>query len=104
MLSTLLRLRPVILGIAAGYSLRRLPMVNHHDGETVFKLVFYVPARRHVHSTVHCEVEPGGWHSFRWPHWQLARPANVWAGYLTARLVAVSARFDPVQAAVLTAA
>jgi predicted permease len=41
-LEIVLRLLPVVVGMAAGFSLRRIGVVDQRDGEAVFKLVFYV--------------------------------------------------------------
>ena len=38
----LLKLLPVVIGMAAGFALRRIGLVDHRDGEGVFKLVLYV--------------------------------------------------------------
>jgi predicted permease len=93
---TLLRLLPVIAGMAAGYSLRRLGMVNHHDGETVFKLVFYVfiPAVIFISlSTVDLGSE-----LILFP---IVALILICSGYLAGRLVAARAKLDPVRTAVL---
>jgi predicted permease len=93
---TLLRLLPVIAGMAAGYSLRRLGMVNHHDGETVFKLVFYVfiPAVIFISlSTVDLGRE--------FILFPVVALILICSGYLVGRLVAARAKLDPVRTAVL---
>ena len=93
---TLLRLLPVIAGMAAGYSLRRLGMVNHHDGETVFKLVFYVfiPAVIFISLST---ADLGG----EFVIFPVAALILICSGYLTARLVAAKAKLDRVRTAVL---
>jgi hypothetical protein len=96
---TLVRLLPVIIGIAAGFSLRRLGMVDQRDGETVFKLVFYVflPALMFTSlSTVHL----GG----RLAIFPIVAVVVIALGYLAARLVAARAKLDPVQTAVMVSA
>lgn len=93
---TLLRLLPVIVGMAAGYSLRRLGMVNHHDGETVFKLIFYVfiPAVIFIAlSTVDLGSE-----LILYP---VVALVFIGVGYLAGRLVAARAKLDRVRTAVL---
>jgi len=74
-------------------------MVDHRDGETVFKLVFYVflPATMFMSLST---VELGG----EFAIFPLAAVAVVAAGYLTGRLMAAKGTFDPVQAAVLLSA
>jgi predicted permease len=99
MLDTLQRLLPIIIGIAAGYSLRRLGMVDHRDGEAVFKLVFYVflPAAMFVSLST---VQLGR----QFAIYPLAAVAIIVAGYLAGRLMAAKARFNPVQVAVAVTA
>jgi predicted permease len=93
---TLLRLLPVLAGMAAGYSLRRLGMVDHHDGETVFKLVFYVfiPAVIFISLST---VDLGGELAI----FPVAATVLIGAGYAMGRLVATKAKLDRVQTAVL---
>jgi len=93
---TLLRLLPVIVGMAAGYSLRRLGMVDHRDGETVFKLVFYIFLPAVIFMSL-STVDLGG----KFAIYPVAAVALIGAGYLAGRLVAAKARFDSVQVAVL---
>jgi predicted permease len=96
---TLLRLLPLIIGIAAGLSLRRLGMLDHRDGETVFKIVFYVflPALMFMAlSTVRLDG--------RFAVYPIAAGTILVAGYAAARLAAAKARFDPTQTAVLLSA
>src|SRR4051812_13986283 len=96
MLETLLRLLPVIVGMTAGFALRRSGLADHRDGETVFKLVFYVflPV---VMFTALSSVELGGSLSL----YPLAAVAIITVGYLIGRLTAARTRLDPVRAAVL---
>jgi predicted permease len=96
MLGVLLRLLPVVVGMAAGFSLRRLGMVDQRDGESVFKLVFYVflPA---VMFTSLSTVKLGG----RLAIYPIAAVAIITAGYLAGRLAAATAKFEPIGAAVL---
>jgi predicted permease len=96
MVEIVLRLLPVVIGMAAGFLLRRLGMVDQRDGETVFKLVFYVflPA---VMFTSLSTVKLEG----RIAIYPIAAAAIITAGYLAARLVAARARFDAIRAAVL---
>ena len=99
MTGTLLRLLPVVLGIAAGLSLRRLGMLDHRDGETVFKIVFYVflPALMFMSlSTVRLDL--------RSAVFPLAVVTILVTGYGAARLVVAKARMDPMQTAVLISA
>jgi predicted permease len=95
----LLRLLPVVFGIAAGFTLRRLRMMDHHDGETVFKLVFYVflPALIFVSlATVDLSV--------RFLAFPVAAVAIIVAGHLGGVLVARKAGLPPVQRAVVISA
>ena len=96
MIETLLLLLPVIIGIVAGFSLRRLGMVDHGDGETLFKLVFYVFLPALIFTSLSTVRLSGQFLVF-----PLSAAAVIVAGYLAARLLAARARFDPVQAAVL---
>ena len=41
-MTALVQLLPVLLGMAIGFTLRRLAVASQADGEFVFKLVFYV--------------------------------------------------------------
>jgi hypothetical protein len=98
-LETLLRLLPVIIGIAAGHLLRRLGMVDHRDGETVFKLVFYVFFPPLIFMSL-STVDLGGTLLV----FPITAAAIIVTGYLTGRLVSAKAKFDPVQAAVFLSA
>lgn len=91
----LLTLLPVLVGLAAGLILRRIGLVQQRDGESVFKLVFYlfVPAVTFTSlSTVDLEL--------RLAIYPAAAALMIAAGYLGARLMAAKARLEPVQAAV----
>lgn len=91
----LLTLLPVLVGLGAGIVLRRLGLVQQRDGESVFKLVFYifVPAVTFTSlSTVELEL--------RLAIYPTAAVLMIAAGYLGARFMAAKARLDPVQAAV----
>ena len=95
----LLKLLPVVVGLAAGFFLRRVGLVEQRDGESVFKLVFYllVPAVTFTSlSTVDLE--------FRFALYPAAAVAMIGAGYLGARLAAARVKLDPVQAAVVVSA
>jgi predicted permease len=93
---TLLRLLPVLAGMAAGFSLRRLGMVDHGDGETVFKLVFYVfiPAVIFISLST---VDLGG----EFAIFPVTAMILIATGYLTGRLVAAKTKMDRVRTAVL---
>lgn len=91
----LLTLLPVIGGLVAGFVLRRLGLVHQQDGESVFKLVFYlfVPAVTFMSlSTV--ELEPG------LALYPAAAAVMTAVCYLGARAMAAKAKLEPVQAAV----
>lgn len=92
----LITLLPILIGLAAGFLLRRSGLVEHRDGESVFKLVFYVftPAVTFTSlSTV--ELNP------RLALYPAAALAIIVAGYLGGRTTAARAKLDPVQAAVV---
>jgi len=98
-LDTLLRLLPVVLGMTAGYLLRRLGAAEQGDGDFVFKLVFYVclPALMFnslssVDLTRALAVFP------------LAALVAVSTGFLVSRIVAGRVRWPATQTAVLVAA
>jgi malate permease and related proteins len=98
-LETVLRLLPIIVGIAAGYSLRRLGMVDHRDGETVFKLVFYVFLPAALFASL-STVELGRQIAM----YPVAAAVIIVTGYIAGRLTAAKAKFDPVKAAVAVTA
>jgi predicted permease len=92
----LLKLLPVVIGMLAGFTLRRIGLLDQRDGESVFKLVFYVllPAVMFTSlSTVNLQgrfaIYPG------------AAVAIIVAGYLGGRMVAARTKLASVQAAVL---
>jgi len=92
----LLKLLPVVIGMAAGFALRRIGLVDQRDGESVFKLVFYVflPAVMFTSlSTVTLER--------RFAIYPIAAAVVIAAGYLGGRLIAARAKFNPVETAVL---
>lgn len=92
----LLTLLPAVIGLAAGFALRRLGLMDRRDGESVFKLVFYlfVPAVTFTSlSTVELEA--------RFAVYPAAAVVMIGAGYLGGRLVAGKAKLDPVQTAVM---
>ncbi len=83
MVEVLLKLAPVVVGMAAGFSLRRIGLVDHRDGESVFKLVFYVflPAAMFTSlSTVSLQA--------RFAIYPAAAMVIIAAGYLGGRLAA----------------
>jgi predicted permease len=91
----LVRLLPIIVGMSAGFVLRRIGLLHERDGESVFKLAFYVlvPAVTFTSlSTVHLDPQ----HAI----FPAAAAAMILAGYLGSRIVAARARLDPVRAAV----
>lgn len=91
----LLTLLPVVGGLAAGFVLRRLGLVQQRDGESVFKLVFYlfVPAVTFMSlSTV--DLEPS------LALYPAAAALMIAVCYVGARVMAAKARLEPVQAAV----
>jgi predicted permease len=96
MLDVLLKLLPVVIGIAAGFSLRRVGLVDQRDGETVFKLVFYVflPA---IMFTSLSRVRIEG----RLTIYPAAAVVMVAIGYLVGRVVAARSGCDPVATAVV---
>jgi predicted permease len=92
----LLKLLPVVIGMAGGFTLRRIGLVDHRDGESVFKLVFYVflPAVMLTSlSTVTLEK--------RFAIYPAAAAVVIAAGYLGGRLVAARAKFNPMETGVL---
>ena len=99
MLSTAIRLLPVIAGIAVGYSLRRLGMVDRRDAEAVFRLVFYIfiPAALFTSlSAVELDRELA--------LFPLAAVALILAGYLAGRLLTARTTASPQRAAVVITA
>ncbi len=91
----LIRLLPIVFGMSAGFLLRRAGLLHERDGESVFKLGFYVlvPA---VTFTSLSTVELHLRHAI----YPAAAAAMLLAGYLGSRIVAARARLDPVRAAV----
>jgi predicted permease len=96
MVGTLLALLPVIIGIAAGFALRRLGMVDHRDGDAVFKLVLFVflPALMFT-SLATVDLDR------RIAVFPAAAAAVIVAGYLAGRLLAARTASGPAQGAVL---
>jgi malate permease and related proteins len=98
-LDTLSRLLPVLVGMAVGFGLRRLRVAGHHDGDFVFKIVFYVclPALMFTSLATVTVTE-------RLVVFMLAAPAIVAAGYVAGRIVARRRPFTGVQVPVLVTA
>jgi len=95
-LDALLRLLPILVAVAVGFTLRRLKMADHQDGETVFKIVFYVflPALIFLAlSTVDL--------SATFLAFPVAAVAIIAAGYLGGVVVARRAGLSPIQRAVV---
>jgi predicted permease len=95
-MTELLTLMPALIGLAAGLGLRRLGLLTRRDGESVFKLVFYlfVPAVTFTSlSTV--DLQP------RFLLYPAAAVAMIAAGYVGARVTNRRLKLPPVQAAVL---
>ena len=92
-------LLPVVIGLAAGLLLRRLRLLDQRDGESVFKLVFYlfVPA---VAFTSLSTVDLG----LRFAVYPAAALAMIAVGYLCSRFIAARSRLDQVQTAVFLSA
>jgi predicted permease len=91
----LLTLLPVLVGLGAGVVLRRLRLVDQRDGESVFKLVFYLFSPAVMFSSLSAvELEP------RFVIYPAAAILMIAAGYAGARVMAATARLEPVQAAV----
>ena len=94
-MAEVLKLLPVVIGLAAGFLLRRVGLLDQRDGESVFKLVFYlfVPALTFTSlSTV--DLEP------RFAIYPLAAVAMIAAGYVGGRIAAARTKLDGVQTAV----
>ena len=83
MLDTLASLLPVLIGLAAGYALRRLGAARQADGEFAFKIVFYVCLPALMFSTLATVEVTDDLVIFL-----LAPPAVVAGGFLAARLAA----------------
>jgi predicted permease len=96
---TLLRLLPVVLGMAVGFLLRRLGVAEHRDGDFVFKLVFYVCLPALMFTSL-STVDVTG----RLAIFPATALAAVSAGYLAGRFAAARARLPPTRAAVLVSA
>jgi predicted permease len=87
---------PIFLGLAAGFVLRRVGLVDQRDGESLFKLVFYLftPAVTFTAlSTV--DLQPG------FAVYPAAAIVMIAVGYVASRTVAARAKLHPVQAAVM---
>jgi len=95
-LTTVLRLLPVVVGMGTGFLLRRLTVASHADGEFVFKLVFYVCLPALMFSSLSTVQVTGQAVVFL-----LAAPVAVSAGYLVGRIVATKAPFTGTQVPVL---
>lgn len=92
----MLALLPVVIGLAAGFTLRRIKLLDQRDGDSVFKLVFYlfVPAVTFTSlSTVDLDV--------RFAIYPAAAVAIIAAGYVAGRIMAAKTELDPVQTAVV---
>jgi predicted permease len=91
----LLTLLPVLVGLVAGYVLRRVGLVDQRDGESVFKLVFYLFTPAVMFSSLAvAELE------LRFAIYPAAAIVMIGAGYAAARVMAAKARLDPVRTAV----
>ena len=91
----LLKLLPIVIGMAAGFLLRRIGLVEQRDGESVFKLVFYllVPAVTFTSlSTV--DLTP------RYAVYPAAAAVMILAGYVGSRVMAAKAGLDHIQTGV----
>jgi predicted permease len=89
-------LLPVLIGLLAGFGLRRVGLVDQRDGESVFKLVFYVfvPAVTFTSlSTVDLDASLAVFPA--------ASVAMTGVGYVGARFAAARAKLDTVPAAVI---
>ena len=98
-MTALVQLLPVLLGMAIGFTLRRLAVASQADGEFVFKLVFYVfiPALLFTSlTTVPIRPEVGVF--------LIAPVFAVGVGYLAGRLLARSSLFTETQVPVLLVA
>jgi predicted permease len=95
-MEAILKLLPAVLGLAAGFLLRRLGLLSQRDGETVFKLVFYifVPAVAFI-SLAMTDLRA------EFAVYPVAAVAMIVAGYVGGRVVAAKTRLDPVRAAVV---
>ena len=94
-MAEVLKLLPVVIGLAAGFLLRRVGLLDQRDGESVFKLVFYlfVPALTFTSlSTVDLEL--------RFAIYPVAAVAMIAAGYVGGRIAAARTKLDGVQTAV----
>jgi predicted permease len=89
-------LLPIAIGLAAGFTLRRIRLLDQRDGEGLFKLVFYLftPAVT-FNSLSTVDLQP------RFALYPAAAIAIIAAGYAAARITAARARLDPVQTAVV---
>jgi predicted permease len=97
MADTVLRLLPVVVGIVAGYLLRRLGVVGQRDGETVFTLVFHVFLPGLIFTALSTVDLTGTFALF-----PVLAVIMIVTGYLAGRLVGARAGFEPTAAAVLT--
>jgi len=95
-LGALLRLLPILVAVAAGLALRRLRMVDHQDGETVFKIVFYLFLPALIFLAL-SDVDL----SVTFLAFPVAAVVIIAAGYLGGVLVARRAGLSPVQRAVV---
>jgi malate permease and related proteins len=94
MVDVLLQLLPVVIAIVAGFALRRLGLVDQRDGESLFKIIFYVFLPALLFTSLSTVPLIG------LAIYPLAAAATITAGYLGGRLLVAKARFDPVRAAV----
>jgi predicted permease len=98
-LTTLLRLLPVIVALATGYLLVRLAVVNQTDGEFVFRIVFYVCMPALIFTSVSRIAVNGQLVIFI-----LAAPVIVTIGYVVGRVVVRRAGFTATQVPVVLVA
>jgi predicted permease len=98
-LSTLLRLLPVIVGMATGYLLVRLGVVNQTDGEFVFRVVFYVCMPALIFTSV-SRISMNR----QLVIFVLAAPVVVTIGYVVGRVVVRRAGFTGTQVPVVLVA
>ena len=90
-----MRLLPVIVGIAVGVLLRGLKLLSHQEGQTIFKVVFYV----FLPALIFLSLSTADLGSLAL--YPLAACGFILVGSLVGLLVTWRAGWDPIQAAIV---
>ncbi len=92
----MLTLLPIAIGLAAGFTLRRIKLLDQRDGEGLFKLVFFLFTPAVIFTSLSTvDLRPS------FALYPAAAIATIAAGYAVARITAARTKLDPVQAAVV---